>query len=180
MGSRGADRLGTGRNRRNTAQLDAHTRNLGKNRNDEGEGNAEEARPGSFTRAPRIVSFPAVKFTDYDTCDLGRSSSAQVWVAEIRGLLDGKMRSHDIAGVSTIQSRSACAKTENPGDLSGGASMMTTTRRRPVLGTQRVRAALDSRQPRQARRFRPRLNGTTPKRALALSSWQPAVMPFSM
>src|SRR3954447_382422 len=174
MGSRGADRLGTGRNRRNTAQLDAHTRNLGKNRNDEGEGNAEEARPGSFTRAPRIVSFPAAKFTDYDTCDLGRSSSAQVWVAEIKGLLDGKMRSHDIAGVSTIQSRSACAKTENPGDLSGGASMMTTTRRQPVLGTRRVRAAPGSKHPQRARRFRLPSNGITPKRVLASSNWRPA------
>ena len=74
-----------------------HTRNLGKNRNDEGEGNAEE-EPGSFTRDPRIVSFPAAKFTDYDACDLGLSNSAQVWVSEVKGLLDGKRRSHDIAG----------------------------------------------------------------------------------
>src|SRR3954466_7560869 len=109
MGSGGEDRLETGRSHRNTAQLDEHTRNVGKNRNDEDEGNAKEGEPGSFTRAPSIVGFLAVKFTDYDACDIGLSSSAEDWVVEIRSLLDGKMRSHDIAGVSTIRSRSACA-----------------------------------------------------------------------
>ena len=96
------------------AFLDEYTKNVGKDRNDE-EGNAEEEKPGSFTRAASIVSFPAAKFTDYAACDLALSGPAQVWAAEIKGLLDGKMRSHDIAGVSTICSRSACAKTENPG-----------------------------------------------------------------
>src|SRR4051812_41671192 len=180
MGSGGEDRLGTGRNHRDTAELDEYTGNFGKNRNDEGESDAEEEQPGSFTRAPSIVSFPAGQFTDYDAYNLGLSSAAQVWVAEIKGRLDAMMRSHNIAGVSTIQSRNACAKTENPGDLSGEASMMTTPRRRPILGTRRVRAAPGSRPPRRARRFRPRSNGITPKRALALSSWRPAVMPFSM
>src|SRR3954465_4532551 len=75
MGSGSEERLGVGRNPWNTAQLDEHTRKLGKNRNDEGEGNAKEKGPGSFTRAPRVVSFLAAKFTDYDACDLGPSSS---------------------------------------------------------------------------------------------------------
>src|SRR3954452_876237 len=179
MGSGGEDRLGTGRNYRDTAELDEHTGNVGKNRNDESEGDTEEEQSGGFTRSPSIVSFPAGKFADYNAYNLGLSSAAQVWVAEIKVRLDALMRSHNIAGVSTIQSRSACAKTENPGDLSGEASMMTINRRRPILGTQRVRAALGLRQPRRAHRFRPRSNGITPKRALALSSWRPAVMPFS-
>src|SRR3954451_9565509 len=84
------------------AFLHEYTRNVGKHRNDEGKGNAEEEKSGSFTRAPHILSFPIAEFTDCGTCDFGRSSSAQDWVAEIRGLLDGMMRSHDIAGVSTI------------------------------------------------------------------------------
>src|SRR3954447_11535340 len=74
MGSGGEDRLGTGRNHRDTAELDEYTGNFGKNRNDEGESDAEEEQPGSFTRAPSIVSLTAGKFTDYDACHLGLSS----------------------------------------------------------------------------------------------------------
>src|SRR5215213_10532660 len=170
MGSGGEDRLGTGRNHRDTAELDEHTGNVGKNRNDESEGDTEEEQSGGFTRSPSVVSFPAGKFADYNAYNLGLSSAAQVWVAEIKVRLDALMRSHNIAGMSTIQSRSACAKTENPGDLSGEASMMIITRRRPVLDTGCVRATPDSRQPRQARRFGPRSNGITPKRALASPS----------
>ena len=48
-------------------------------------------------RALIIVSIPAGKFTDYDTCNLGLSSAAQVWVAKIKGRLDGMMRSRNIA-----------------------------------------------------------------------------------
>src|SRR4051812_17038029 len=106
MGSGGEDRLGTGRNHRDTAELDEHTGNFGKNRNDEGESDAEEEQPGSSTRAPSIVSLTAGKFTDYDACHLGLSSAARVCVAKIKGRLDGPMRSRNIAGVSTIQLRS--------------------------------------------------------------------------
>jgi len=102
MGSRGEDRLGTGRNHRSTAQLDEYVRNLGKNRNNEDEGNAEKEGPRGFTRNPSIVSFPAGKLTDYDACHLGLSGAARVWVAKINGGLDGMMRSRDIAGASTI------------------------------------------------------------------------------
>lgn len=70
--------------------------------NNVGGGNAEEEQPGSFTGAPSIVSFPAGKFTDYDACHLGLSSTAQVRVAKINGRLDGMMRSRNIAWVSTI------------------------------------------------------------------------------
>jgi hypothetical protein len=48
--------------------------------------------------APSIVNFPAAKFTDNDSYDIGLSGSAQVWISETKGLLDGKRRSHDIAG----------------------------------------------------------------------------------
>src|SRR3954471_21056432 len=85
MGSGSEDRLGTGRNHRDTAELDEYTGNFRKNRNDEGESDAEEDQPGSFTRAPSIVSFTAGKFTDYDACHLGLSSAAQVCVAKMSG-----------------------------------------------------------------------------------------------
>src|SRR3954454_9192320 len=102
MGSGGEDRLGPGRNHRDTTELDEHTGNFGKNRNDKGESDAEEEQSGGFTRAPSIVSFPAGKFADYNAYSLGLSSAAQVWVAEVKGRLDALMRSHNIAGVSTI------------------------------------------------------------------------------
>jgi len=54
MGSGGEDRLETGWNHRDTEELDEHTGNFGKNRNDEGEGDAEKEQFGSFTRTPSI------------------------------------------------------------------------------------------------------------------------------
>ena len=54
--------------------------------------------------------------------------------------------------------------------------MTTTTRRRSVLDLRRAKAAPGSKHHRPARRFRPRLSGTIPRKGLALFSLAAAVV----
>ena len=62
-------------------------------------------------------------------------------------------RGQDIIAIDPEQPRGTCAKTEIPGNLSGEASMTTTTHRAPISGMRRARAAPGLKRFRPARRF---------------------------
>ena len=67
--------------------------------------------------------------------------------------IDAPDRGRDITAIDPAQTRGTCAKTAIPGDLSGEASMTTTTHRVQISGMRRARAIPALKRFRPARRF---------------------------
>src|SRR5712692_2423450 len=106
------------------------------------------------------------------------------WIKGPRGLpdkIDAKERGRDIAEAPTNEPRSTCTTIEIPAGHRGEALMTTTPRHRAISELRRAKAAPGPKHHRPARRFRPRLSGTIPRKGLASFSLSMArVMPSFM